>query len=382
MADAARQSILVVDDTPFNIDVLKGLFATNYQVRAALSGADALKSVQNSPPDLILLDIMMPEMDGYAVCHALKERAETAAIPIIFITALEDDREEIKGLNLGAVDYIRKPFNPSVVVSRVETHLLLQDAQRRLERKNNKLIHERSLVEGIITRMRAADHIGGAGIRSLLTSVDKTNGDILLTSETEDGRQLIFLGDFTGHGLPAAVGSPLVSYIFNDQTQHNQNGRALLAEINSQLYAKLPPTIFLTASLVELSPDRRTAHIWNMAMPPAYVKRQGKIAHRLASCTVPLGINDELHPNNVGVSLELEAGDRLYLFSDGALEPTRKDDEMFGEKRLVQWLEQELTPTTPLEELLDQLQRFLEGGALQDDVSIVEITPAIAADGL
>ncbi|WP_421901803.1 hybrid sensor histidine kinase/response regulator [Maridesulfovibrio sp.] len=123
-----RHNILVVDDTEENIDILLETLDEDYDVSVALNGIDALEVIEEEKPDLILLDIMMPEMDGYEVCQRLKEDAATRDIPVIFITALTEAGNETKGLELGAIDYITKPFNPSIVKARVKNHLALRQA--------------------------------------------------------------------------------------------------------------------------------------------------------------------------------------------------------------------------------------------------------------
>lgn len=127
--------ILVVDDTPENIDVLSGLLRAEYKVKAALNGERALKVVEKSKPDMILLDIMMPGMDGYEVCRRLKANPATANIPVIFISAKNAEQDERTGLELGAVDYITKPISPAITKRRIETHLDLYNQNRALEQK-------------------------------------------------------------------------------------------------------------------------------------------------------------------------------------------------------------------------------------------------------
>lgn len=135
-----RQTILIVDDTPENIDVLKGLIKKEYKVKVALNGEDALELIHTgNVPDLILLDIMMPGMDGYEVCRRLKENSTTRDIPVIFITAKDDYEDEKLGLEIGAVDYITKPFNPAIVMARVKTHLSLAKALKELAEQNENL---------------------------------------------------------------------------------------------------------------------------------------------------------------------------------------------------------------------------------------------------
>jgi len=134
MSEIEKRSVLVVDDTPENIDVLTGVLRPYYKVKAALNGAIALKIANsNNKPQLILLDIMMPDMDGHEVCRQLKANAATANIPVIFVTAKNEIKDEQAGLNMGAVDYITKPISPPIVISRIKTHLALYDQSRHLE---------------------------------------------------------------------------------------------------------------------------------------------------------------------------------------------------------------------------------------------------------
>ena len=129
-----KLTVLIVDDTPENIEVLAGALKDKYRIKAANSGKLALKIAQMMPaPDLILLDIMMPEMDGYEVCEALKSQPNTSHIPVIFVTAKISAEDEIRGLQLGAVDYITKPITPLVAMQRVATHLALANQNRELE---------------------------------------------------------------------------------------------------------------------------------------------------------------------------------------------------------------------------------------------------------
>jgi len=144
--ESKRQRILVVDDTPANIEILYKILKGDYDVLFAKSGADGLRLVKREAPDLILLDIMMPEMDGYQVCAALKGNPETARIPVIFVTAMGGEEDESKGFESGAIDYITKPISPVIVKARVKIHLELKRSRDLLEqltvelgRKNDEL---------------------------------------------------------------------------------------------------------------------------------------------------------------------------------------------------------------------------------------------------
>jgi len=157
----SKQSILVVDDEPMNIDVLSSVLRPEFKVRAALNGERALAIASANPmPDMILLDIMMPDMDGYEVCRQLKANPVTKMIPVVFVTAKNQDEDEKKGLELGAVDYITKPINPSLVLTRVHTHLALYDQNRELERKVRERTAElqETRLEIILRLGRAAEY--------------------------------------------------------------------------------------------------------------------------------------------------------------------------------------------------------------------------------
>lgn len=135
-----KASILIVDDTPANLRLLMQILAQDeYRVRVIPNGKLALQSVATMPPDLILLDIMMPGLDGYAVCAQLKADPATAAIPIIFITALNEPLDKVKAFGIGAVDYITKPFQIEEVLARVRTHLRIHELQGQLEVANAQL---------------------------------------------------------------------------------------------------------------------------------------------------------------------------------------------------------------------------------------------------
>ncbi len=148
--ESTKAKILIVDDTAEYIDILMDLLRDDYRLVPARSGKAALKiAASKNPPDLILLDIMMPEMDGYEVCKILKTQDHTKDIPVHFLTAKNDESDEIKGLNLGAADYITKPFSPLIVKARVENHLELKRARQQLKEQNKELLDAAQLQEDI-----------------------------------------------------------------------------------------------------------------------------------------------------------------------------------------------------------------------------------------
>ncbi|MGJ8693014.1 MAG: HD-GYP domain-containing protein [Thalassotalea sp.] len=153
-----KQTVLVVDDTPENIDILAGILKDEFKIKVAISGERALEIASSEQaPDIILLDVMMPGMDGWEVCKRLKSNFKTRHIPVIFITAKMEISDELEGFELGAADYITKPVSPPVVKARVRTHLALHDQNRELERKvveRTKQLHQ--------TRLQVVQRLGQA----------------------------------------------------------------------------------------------------------------------------------------------------------------------------------------------------------------------------
>lgn len=154
MINLNNLSILVVDDTPTNIDLLTlVLKKRNYKVRVADSGERALKQVSLDPPDLILLDVMMPGLDGFETCRRLKRDPVSAQIPVIFITALSDMKDMLKGFQVGGADFLTKPFQAEEVLARVKAHLTIQKLYKDLSAKNEKLkraLEEVKTLQGIV----------------------------------------------------------------------------------------------------------------------------------------------------------------------------------------------------------------------------------------
>ncbi|MGA7223922.1 MAG: response regulator, partial [Candidatus Acidiferrales bacterium] len=155
MIAAKKKLILVVDDAPINLQVVSSILKAEFKIRIATSGAKALDLVKAKPrPDLILLDVSMPEMDGYEVCGILKATPEIKDIPVIFLTGMTEAEDEARGFAVGAVDYIHKPFSPAVVKARVHTHLVLREAREQLARQlldlNNELEMARDIQFSIL----------------------------------------------------------------------------------------------------------------------------------------------------------------------------------------------------------------------------------------
>ncbi len=376
---ATKPYILVVDDSPANIDVLKNALRQDCTIRVATTGELALRIVESNPkPDLLLLDVMLPGISGYEVLVALRANPSTRHIPVIFATGLAEAGDEVKGLELGAADYVTKPFNIAVVKARVSTQLALRKANAALEAQNEVLRQERGLLEEIITRMREAREFDGRHLRHLMTSVDKTNGDVLFSGFTPGGRQWVMVGDVAGHGPAAAIAIPLLSNIFYRCVAQEVSIELLLTEINTVMCEKLPTGIFMPYCLVRISTNRDQVQIWNGGLPGcALIKVDGTVTEFEAQ-TFPVGVVPDLMLEpGAGHSEPFPAGSRLCLFTDGATEMSIGGGGQLGTDGVLSLL---AGTTAPLEAsgFRLELEGLHQNTDFADDITIVEIHPFLA----
>lgn len=176
-----NSEILIVDDTPNNLRLLSMILTNNgYEVRKATNGRMALSSIKASPPDLILLDIKMPEMDGYETCKNLKEDPFTESIPVIFISALDDVSDKVKAFSLGGIDYITKPFQQEEVLARIQNQLRIKFLNRRLEERNQELKELNSKLEYSNQQLSDFTHMVSHDLQQPLQSIIGFSNLILL----------------------------------------------------------------------------------------------------------------------------------------------------------------------------------------------------------
>ncbi|MBF0309347.1 MAG: SpoIIE family protein phosphatase [Magnetococcales bacterium] len=369
-----RERILLVDDRPENLAMLASLLGNHYIRQVATSGPVALELANREPkPDLILLDVNMPEMDGYEVCRRLRAEEKTREIPVIFVTARDATEDETRGFAEGAVDYITKPFSPPVVLARVRTHLALRRASREMARQNDLLRQERELVERIVLRVRQADRCDWTGLRMLLSAVEQTTGDLVLSLSRKDGVQHVLVGDFTGHGLPAAIMGPIVAHIFQRQTEMGADMTVILEEINRELHRRLPTGLYMAAGFLALDRREGRVRLWNRGLPAILRFHQGRCLQQRPSSGLPLGILDETSAREDEQLWQVTAGERLVLSSDGVTEiPVDAEGNLLGTDGLIRLMEELMRRNDPLESLLEQLRALRE--VFQDDVTLVELT--------
>ena len=220
-----RQRILVVDDTPANLQVLAGMLKDRgYKVRPVPSGKLALLAAERDPPDLILLDINMPEMNGYEVCEHLKADDELKGIPVIFISALTEQLDKVKAFAIGGVDYLTKPFQMEELHARVETHLKLRRLQIELEETNARLAKANGRMSRDLKAAakiqetflpREAPRVPGTEFAWIYRPCDELAGDGLNIIPLGDGKVGLYILDVSGHGVASALLSVTLSRLLS-----------------------------------------------------------------------------------------------------------------------------------------------------------------------
>jgi serine phosphatase RsbU (regulator of sigma subunit) len=376
---SAQKSILIVDDTPINIGVISGALKDSFATKVATSGQKALAIVSGKEkPDLILLDIMMPEMDGYEVCRRLKANPDTRDIPVIFLTSQTEAEDETKGFEVGAVDYIHKPFSAAVVKARVRTHLMLREAHAQIAQQlveiNTELEMARQIQLSILPS--TTPKITGMDVVARyipMTSVAGDFYDFIVVDERHVG---ILIADVSGHGLPAALIASMLQVALTAQARHVSEPGKVLAGLNQALCGKFQHN-FVTAAYVYVDLEKNTMNYAGAGHPPLLLWRKSTgSASQLLENGLVMGQFEEATYNSLQVPIE--AGDRFVLYTDGILETCNPAQEEFGTDRFMQFMEtnSKLTAGPFADALLLELARWLEqppGQGHKDDISLLAI---------
>ncbi len=379
-ADAAqKKTILVVDDAPANIQVVQSILKEEYKIRIATSGEKALELIKSQPhPDLILLDVMMPGLDGYQVCEQLKADPETRDIPVIFLTGRTEVDDETKGLELGALDYIRKPFSPAIVKARVRTQLLIRDSREQVNRQVQAVNHELEMARHIQlsilpSRAPAAPGLTVAARYLPMTTIAGDYYDYLPVDEKHLG---ILVADVSGHGAPSALITSMLKIVLAEQAPHASDPGKVLGGMNEALCGKFDHH-FITAAYIFLDLENGLLRYGGAGHPPLSIWRasDGK-AHSIEENGLLLAQFPE--ETYTFVEVPFATGDRVVLNTDGVSECPNPNGEEFGTARLLAFLDQnrELPAEGFADAVIDALSQWSmqpQGENQHDDITLLAI---------
>lgn len=375
--------ILVVDDDATNRLVLKGLLnREGHDVLMAENGQEAVDVFLHQHPDMILMDVMMPVMDGYESTRIIKSKSGGKFIPVIFLTAMGGDEALVNCLENGGDDYLNKPVNRSVLVAKIRAMHRI----RMLNETVNQQRHELSLYrERVETEQEVAEKIFSniikrgddeiPVVKKYRKSADSFNGDIVLTVRTPARGINILVGDFTGHGLAAAIGAIPVAEIFFAMSKKDWPIGDIASEINRKISAFLPKGRFLAAIILQIDAQKRRLTAWNGGMPEIIVssRQTGEVRQYIESKHLPLGVLSPVQFDSSVDHIMTSDEDRVLMFSDGVTETENDIGEMFGLERLEQTLK-EVTPTEDrLSGIVKVLEGFRQNATQMDDLTLVEL---------
>jgi sigma-B regulation protein RsbU (phosphoserine phosphatase) len=394
--------ILVVDDTPANLQVLAGMLKDRgYKVRPVPGGKLALLAARRDPPDLILLDINMPEMNGYEVCEQLKADDQLKGIPVIFISALTEQLDKVKAFAVGGVDYLTKPFQMEELHARVKTHLNLRCLQIQMEETNARL----AMANGRMARdlkaaakiqetflPRALPRIPGTDFAWVYRPCDELAGDGLNVIPLGDGEVGLYVLDVSGHGVASALLSVTLSRLLSAPSEPSS---ILVRDGDARDRFEITPPAEVAARLNRNFPfDSATEQfativygILNAASGEFRYVSAGHPGPVYLPCGAdpvilegrgfPIGLADDAFEER---SVHLGAGDRLYLYSDGVPEAMNPAGKAFGDERLLKVIDR--GRSSSLQEsvaaLLAEIARWHGSESPQDDISILAVAVSVA----
>ena len=284
-----KATILAVDDTPENLDVVKGLLGDDYIVKAATSGAMALKIVEKQMPDLVLLDIMMPGMSGYEVCEQLKANPDTRDIPVIFLTAMEQTTDEAQGFELGAADYITKPVNPPILKARVRTHLALKQSMDELQatyaiikKHSDRMEQELNVGHDIQMSMLPLEfppfpERSEFSLHATLKPAREVGGDFYDFFFVDDDHLCLVVGDVSGKGVPAALFMAVTKTMIKSQATDDPSPASIITRVNDDLSADNPASMFVTLFIAIVNTRTGEFRFTNAGHNPPYILRGDKL---------------------------------------------------------------------------------------------------------
>ena len=374
-------TILIAEDSAADRMLLSSIVRRQgHEVLTAANGAVAVEAFRQQRPQLVLMDAMMPVMDGFEAARQIKTLAGETLVPIIFLTSLTESEALARCLEAGGDDFLAKPYNQVILAAKIKA----MDRLRRLQatvleqrdqiaRHHDYLLNEQRVAKAVFDKVAHSGCLNAPNIRYLQSPYALFNGDLLLAAFTPAGDMHVLLGDFTGHGLPAAVGAMPLAEVFYGMTAKGYGLSETLREMNAKLKRILPVDMFCCATLLCLSFQRRSVEVWNGGMPDGYLHSVATGERTpLTARHLPLGVLSPQTFDDCTEVFPMAVGDRVFLLSDGVIDTCDANEQLFGVGRLQQVFAANRQPDRLFEEIEQALRDFR--GEARDDVSMVEVS--------
>jgi phosphoserine phosphatase RsbU/P len=371
--------ILVAEDHPMSRRMLEAILGSTYCVITACSGAQAVELARTENPDIVLLDVEMPDMDGFQTLEILKGEVIDQAVPVIFLTARTDSESKEKGLAAGAVDYITKPYERTELSIKVKNHLALYEARKEIEERNRIMAREMEMASQLQSLLLPqefpmADKLDIFCIYEPLSAAGGDFYDFIELSKSTFGFVQV---DVSGHGVAAAMIGAMFKMAFQSLAPTTPSPAKLLALLNDTMYRVLPDSDFLTVFYGIINSDSLEMVYTNAGHPRP-------LLHRLTiGDIVELSTGGMLVGAFPGAEYDegwvrLASQDRLLIFTDGVTETFKNGfmGEPYGEARLKRVLKN-ASPGEPKEvlpRLVEDLDRFSGKSSFADDISVLLIS--------
>jgi serine phosphatase RsbU (regulator of sigma subunit) len=366
--------ILIVDDNPANVEILQmRLAANNYEIITAADGEEGLAMARDVQPDLILLDIMMPKMDGIEVCRHIRADTSLPFIPIIMVTAKADSKDVVAGLEAGGDEYLTKPVDQAALVARVKSMLrikelhdtvLEQSAQLKAQLETATQIQ--SLFWPKIPELDAASHIWAKS-----TPATYVGGDLYDVIPLPDSSLLAYVADVSGKGVPAALIMAALSTNIRSEALLQSGVDALLDTVNNTLHSLTSEEgFFATIVLGRYWPaSGKLELVLGGHLQPLWIG-PGGLGNLPQLKGISIGVTPDVHYEKKEIMLS--PGEAVLFFSDGVIEAENEDKELFGNERLIDHIQNAKGPPWG-KGLLDLIRQWRGNAKANDDLTLLEI---------
>lgn len=374
-------TVLVADDNDSDRLILSTILKRQgHEVLQAANGREAVDLFTEKRPHMVLLDALMPELDGFEAARMIKCAAGEDLVPIIFLTSLKDATSLAKCLDAGGDDFLSKPYNRVILDAKIhafqrmrQMHQTLQNQRDQIAKNNTYMLEEQRVAKAVFDNVAHSGCLDAPNITYMLSPLSVFNGDVLLAAYKPSGGMHVMLGDFTGHGLPAAVGAMPLAEIFYGMTAKGFGLKDIIREINLKLKSILPIGIFCCAAFADVSYRKGSMSLWVGGLPDCYLRRENGEIEVFKSSHVPIGVIDSKSFDDSMYEVQMDPSDRLYLWSDGIHEARNVQDEMYGEARLMKIFEDNQDSDQLFAQIRHDVTMHLQDSARDDDITMLEI---------